>query len=98
MTPQRSAQATTIVDNHRVRVTEWRFAPGTATGHHRHELDYVVVPMTTGTLVIRDAEGDRDNNLIAGIPYYRDSGAEHDVINDSDQEIVFIEIETKSKG
>lgn len=98
MTPQRSAQATTIVDNHRVRVTEWRFALGTATGHHRHELDYVVVPMTTGTLVIRDAEGDRDNNLIAGIPYYRDSGAEHDVINDSDQEIVFIEIETKSKG
>ncbi len=98
MTPQRTAQATTIVDNHRVRVTEWRFPPGTATGHHRHELDYVVVPMTTGTLVIRDTEGDRDNNLIAGAPYYRDLGAEHNVINDGDQEIVFIEIETKSTG
>ncbi len=96
MTPQRSAQATTVIDNRRVRVTEWRFPPGTATGHHRHELDYVVVPMTTGTLVIRDAEGDRDNKLIAGAPYYRDSGAEHNVINDGGQEIVFIEIEMKS--
>ena len=96
MTPERSAQASTIIDNHRVRVTEWRLPPGTATGHHRHELDYVVVPMTTGTLVIRDVEGDRDNNLIAGAPYYRDSGAEHNVINDDGHEIVFIEIESKS--
>ena len=96
MTPEKSAQASTIIDNHRVRVTEWRLPPGTATGHHRHELDYVVVPMTTGTLVIRDAEGDRDNNLIAGAPYYRDSGAEHNVINDDGHEIVFIEIESKS--
>ncbi len=96
MTPKSSAQASTIIDNHRVRVTEWRIPPGTATGHHRHELDYVVVPMTTGTLVIRDVEGDRDNELIAGAPYYRDSGAEHNVINDDGHETVFIEIESKS--
>jgi quercetin dioxygenase-like cupin family protein len=47
-----SAVATVQVDNERVRVTEWRFAPGAATGWHRHELDYVVVPMTTGRLRI----------------------------------------------
>ena len=47
MTDER-AVATVKIDNERVRVTEWRFAPGAATGWHRHELDYVVVPMTTG--------------------------------------------------
>src|SRR2546423_393285 len=30
------------VDNPLVRVTEWRFAPGASTGHHRHHYDYVV--------------------------------------------------------
>jgi len=37
------AVATVKVDNARVRVTEWRFAPGAHTGHHRHEYAYVVV-------------------------------------------------------
>ena len=89
------AQATVMVDNEDVRVTEWRFAPGTATGHHRHELRYVVVPMTTGTLVIRSADGDVDNSIVAGSPYYREAGAEHNVVNMSEQEVVFIEIEMK---
>src|SRR5262249_42182284 len=42
------AVASVKIDNERVRVTEWRFAPGTSTGPHRHELAYVVVPLTTG--------------------------------------------------
>lgn len=89
------ARLTVLIDNDRVRVNEWRFAPGTETGQHRHELDYVVVPMTTGTLVIRDTQGQRDNNLTAGAPYYRDAGAEHNVLNLSGGEVVFIEIEMK---
>ena len=44
------------VDNDRVRVTEWRFAPGAATGWHRHEFDYVVVPITTGTLLLKEGD------------------------------------------
>src|ERR1700683_2141640 len=35
-----------------VRVTEWRFAPGAETGWHRHEADYVVVPMLDGDLLL----------------------------------------------
>jgi len=93
--PAEKAKATVFIDNDTVRVTEWRFPSGTATGHHRHDLAYVVVPMKTGTLIIRDKSGDRDNNLVAGSPYYRESGAEHNVINLSTEEIVFIEIETK---
>ena len=53
-----SAKATVQVDNEHVRVTEWRFAPGEATGWHRHGYDYVVVPMTTGPLRIKSAQGD----------------------------------------
>ena len=41
------AQPTVQIDNETVRVTEWRFTPGAATGYHRHAYDYVVVPMTT---------------------------------------------------
>ena len=52
-----SARPTVQVDNDRVRVTEWRFASGAATGWHRHEHDYVIVPMTTGRLRITNREG-----------------------------------------
>ena len=51
------AVPTVKIDNTRLRVTEWRFAPGAATGFHRHEHDYTVVPMTTGSLVITGPGG-----------------------------------------
>ena len=55
---QEKAQSTIRIDNERVRVTEWRFAPGAATGYHRHAYDYVVVPMTTGQLLLKAPDGD----------------------------------------
>jgi hypothetical protein len=51
------AVPTLQIDNDRVRVTEWRFAKGAATGYHRHEYDYVVVPGTTGRLKIVGPDG-----------------------------------------
>ncbi len=96
MAEQRPAASPTVqVDNDRLRVTEWRFAPGAATGHHRHEFDYVVVPLTTGQLRFVEADGERVAELTAGVSYYRDAGVEHDVINASPGEFVFIEIEVK---
>ena len=44
------AISTVQVENDLIRVTEWRFPPGTSTGLHRHAHDYVVVPMTTARL------------------------------------------------
>lgn len=90
------AVATSFVDNDRTRVTEWRFAPGAATGWHRHEYDYVVVPMLDGNLKIV-SEGGKEviADLKAGIPYFRQAGVEHDVINANDFEFVFVEIEFK---
>lgn len=84
------------IDNARVRVTEWRFAPGAATGFHRHELAYVVVPITTGVLTMTGADGASTTaSLVTGQPYFRPAGVEHDVVNPNASEFVFVEIELK---
>jgi beta-alanine degradation protein BauB len=83
------------IDNAQVRVTEWRFAPGARTGHHRHEYAYVVVPLVSGTLVATGAAGESASALRAGEPYFRDAGVEHDVRNVNRFEFAFIEIELK---
>ena len=53
--------------------------------------------MTTGRLLIETKPGEEDfyRDLSAGDPYTGPAGVEHDVINYSDQEVVFIEIELK---
>lgn len=88
------ATARVKIENERVRVTEWRFAPNEETGHHRHETDYIVVPLTTGALRMENT--DRTvvmAELGAGEPYFRKKGVEHNVINASGKEFAFIEIE-----
>ena len=89
------ATPTTQVDNERFIVTEWRFAPGAHTGWHRHRYDYVIVPLTTGRLMLETPEGSSAGDLISGRAYARQAGVEHDVINDNAHEFVFIEIEVK---
>lgn len=92
---RRTAIATVQLENERVRVTEWRFAPGSETGWHVHPTDYVVVPMSTGELLLESADGTNRNQLVAGVPYTRVAGSEHNVINDAETEFVFVEIELK---
>ncbi len=82
-------------DNETTRVTEWRFAPGAATGYHRHEYDYVVVPLNSGRLSLSGPAGDSVAELVAGQSYVRHAGVEHDVTNVNDHEFVFVEIEFK---
>lgn len=90
-----SAKPTVMIDNARVRVTEWRFAkPGDNTGWHRHEYDYVVVPLFDGVLEIDLGNGERVTAPMRnGVPYYRELGVEHDVINGNDFECAFVEVE-----
>jgi len=91
-----NAVATVFIDNDRTRVTEWRFAPGAATGWHVHEFDYVVVPLVDGNLKIISKDGKEIiAELKTGIPYFREVGAAHDVINANDFEFAFIETEFK---
>ena len=89
------AVPTVQIDNELVRVTEWRFAPGAETGHHRHGLDYIVVPMTTGTLLLETPQGEVRSPLTTGVSYTREAGVEHNVVNANDFEFSFVEIELK---
>jgi beta-alanine degradation protein BauB len=90
-----NATSSVQVDNDRVIVTEWRFAPGADTGHHVHAFDYVVVPLTTGTLRLEEPTGVRDVQLREGVSYSRPAGVAHNVVNVNDHEFRFIEIELK---
>jgi quercetin dioxygenase-like cupin family protein len=90
------ARSTVQVDNERVKVTEWRFAPGAETGWHRHAYDYVVVPMTTGKLKLFDGKQNSFAELTSGRSYYRPVGVEHNVINANDYEFTFVEVEFKT--
>jgi len=93
------AAPTVFIDNERVRVTEWRFAPGAATGWHRHDMDYVVVPMADGALELVGPGGARSRaELERGVPYFRTAGVEHDVINANTFEFAFVEIELKPRA
>ena len=81
------------LENEWVKVTEWRFAPGAETGHHVHAYDYVIVPLTTGTLRLDEGATRRDAQLTAGVAYARQKGVAHNVINPNSFEFRFLEIE-----
>jgi len=91
-----AARSEVQVDNEEVRVTEWRLAPGSATGHHTHGMDYVIVPVGAGEMTIVSPNGERSKaQLAAGKSYFRKAGVQHDVLNETATEIVFLEIELK---
>jgi beta-alanine degradation protein BauB len=90
------AKSDVQIDTPEVRVTEWRLAPGTATGPHIHEMDYVIVPVCPGEMTIVEPNGDRSKaQLGLGKSYFRKAGVEHDVLNETAAEIVFVEVELK---
>ena len=92
----KKATPTIQIDNERTRVTEWHFAPGAATGYHRHEFDYVIIPRTTGKLKLIGPDGEETTGeLEEGVSYFRQAGVEHDVINANEYPFSFIEVEFK---
>ena len=97
MTKLPQAVPTIQVDNDRVRVTEWRFAPGAETGFHTHQRDYVVVPSGDGRLKLISPQGEESfADLKHGVSYFRKTGVHHNVINANPHEFAFVEIELKS--
>jgi beta-alanine degradation protein BauB len=93
------AVPTVQVENDHLRVTEWRFAPGAATGYHRHAYDYVVVPVVDGELELIGPDGSKSRaRLEQGKSYFRNAGVEHDVVNAGSAGMSFVEIELKDRG
>ena len=94
---RKQAKANFQIDNERIRVTEYSFNNNEETGFHVHQCDYIVVPQTNGQLLLIDEKGVETNaTLLKGQSYYRQAGVSHNVINNGDAELVFIEIEIKA--
>lgn len=90
------AVATILVEDARVRVTRFDFAPGAATGWHRHGMDYVITAITDCHMRITGPDGQAREVLVpAGTAYVRDAGVEHDVVNAGPAAMSFVEIELK---
>jgi quercetin dioxygenase-like cupin family protein len=91
-----TARSNPSFDDDRIRVTTWTFQDGQDTGHHRHEYDYLVVPISGGTFAITEPDGStREMTQEAAVAYLGRAGTEHNVINRSGDTAVFVEVELK---
>ncbi|MCI4011767.1 cupin [Brevibacterium sp. ZH18] len=83
------------LDNGVFRVTKWTIEPDGIIPMHKHEHEYVVVPMVTDTMVVKNSDGTQiDAELEAGVSYTRPAGAEHEVSNPGGgADVVFVEVE-----
>ncbi len=96
MTTRPACAAATLVDDARVRVTRFDFAPGAETGWHRHGHDYVITALTDCHMLLEEPGGTtRRVTVPAGSAYRRDAGVEHNVINDGGAAMSFVEVELK---
>lgn len=88
--------ATTLVEDDRVTVTRFDFAPGAETGWHRHGHDYVITAVTDCPMRIEEPGGGVRLVLVpAGSAYRRSKGVEHNVINGGPAPMSFVEVELK---
>ena len=88
-----AAAAEQQLDDGVVRVTKWTFPPGTETGPHVHAFDYVVVPVTDGELTIETDDTSAVAPITIGVSYQRGKGVAHNVANDGDTTVAFVEVE-----
>ena len=96
MTTRPPCASTTLIDDGRTRATRFDFAPGAETGWHRHGLDYVIVAVTDCPMLVIGSEGEeRRVTVPAGAAYAREAGVEHNVVNDGDTPMSFVEVEMK---
>ena len=91
-----AAVATQLIDDDRVCVTRFDFAPGAETGWHRHGFDYVITTLTDCQMLIAEPGGSTREVLVpAGTSYRRTEGVEHNVVNGGDRMMSFVEVELK---
>lgn len=96
MTTRVQAIATQLIDDERVRVTRFDFAPGAETGWHKHGMDYVITTITDCHLLLEHPDGTTTSTIVpAGSAYQRVEGTEHNVINNGAAPMTFIEVELK---
>lgn len=90
------ATATQLIDDARTRVTRFDFAPGAETGWHTHGFDYVITAITDCHMLLElPDDGQNKVTVPAGTAYRRMEGVEHNVINNGDKPMCFVEVELK---
>ena len=88
--------ATQLIDDTRVRVTRFDFAPGQQTGWHTHGFDYVITAVTDCHMRLELPGGETSEVTVpAGAAYRREEGVEHNVINGGDAPMSFVAVELK---
>jgi quercetin dioxygenase-like cupin family protein len=91
---QEAMSAEVQIENADVRATRWTLAQGEETGQHRHEYDYVVVPLAAAGMHVHHADGkETTSELATGESYYKQAGAEHNVRNEDEAVLDFVEVE-----
>ncbi|WP_192892587.1 cupin domain-containing protein [Nesterenkonia natronophila] len=83
------------LENEFFRVTRWTIEPGQTIPMHRHDHEYVVVPLVTQTMHVTNSDGSEIvAELVEGQSYTRPAGSEHRVENrNTSQTLVFVEVE-----
>jgi beta-alanine degradation protein BauB len=94
MTKRPAATPTHRIETPRIRAIEWSFADDAETGWHRHAYDYVIIPLADGRLLLEEPGGEtRSSELKLGMPYARNEGVEHNVVNATGGPFAFLELE-----
>lgn len=89
-------KSTQLIDDARVRVTRFDFAPGQETGWHVHGMDYVITAITDCHMRLDLPDGSTQEVTVpAGTAYRRNQGVEHNVINAGPSPMSFVELELK---
>jgi len=88
-------QLSNQIENDKVSVNHLFFPAHSQTEWHRHERDYVIVPLEDAVLIMESETGAQRVELKRGQCYYRDAGVEHNVINDNGFDVTLIEVEIK---
>ncbi len=90
-----------MFENDHVRVWELAVEPGKDKGMHRHDLPYVIVPMTEGDIEIVSIDGRSFKpKEVVGEAIWRDAGEVHNLYNRGTNTYrnVLIEIKTAAKS
>lgn len=91
-----AAPSIVVHEDERSRIIKYCLRPGEQTGWHRHELDYVVIYESEGTLTSHFADGSTKKfNYTPGKTASIKAPVEHNAVNTGTTDVMGYEIEYK---
>ena len=85
-----------LFENDRVRIWGVKLDPGERRAWDKHDLPYVIVPMTKGKNIMYFEDGrEKETNETVGGVLWREAGAPHELLNVSDWQYRNVLIEIK---